>query len=61
MCIRDRDDIVGAAKGMVPSATYLAFTLPEMEIKANQVHTVTMMCKEFMSVLERFYESLHDQ
>eukprot|EP00975_Prorocentrum_lima_P020741 4363150-Prorocentrum_lima.AAC.1 len=33
---RKRDLIVHLAKGIVPANTYLAYTLPEMEIKANQ-------------------------
>eukprot|EP00975_Prorocentrum_lima_P033329 6993489-Prorocentrum_lima.AAC.1 len=36
---RKRDKIVRVARGIVPTTTYLAFTLPEMEIKASQVHT----------------------
>eukprot|EP00975_Prorocentrum_lima_P008316 1775604-Prorocentrum_lima.AAC.1 len=33
---RKRDQIVRVARGVVPTKTYMAFTLPETEIKANQ-------------------------
>eukprot|EP00975_Prorocentrum_lima_P021466 4525670-Prorocentrum_lima.AAC.1 len=32
-----------------------------MEIKANQVHQLTFLCKNFMDMASKFYESLYDQ
>eukprot|EP00975_Prorocentrum_lima_P028057 5897370-Prorocentrum_lima.AAC.1 len=58
---RKRDLIARMAKGMVPTGTYLAYTLPEMEIKANQVHQMTLLCNTFMDIMGTFYESLYDQ
>eukprot|EP00975_Prorocentrum_lima_P014600 3095222-Prorocentrum_lima.AAC.1 len=45
---RKRDLIVHVAKGVVQASTYLAYTIPEMEIKAIQARQMTSMCKNLM-------------
>eukprot|EP00975_Prorocentrum_lima_P007407 1587433-Prorocentrum_lima.AAC.1 len=46
---------------MVPTSTYIAYTLPEIAIKANQVDKMAIVCKSCMDIMETFNESLYDK